>query len=171
MAKNANLQERVAGLTAELNAKAVEVEGLKGELSVGADKYVETIYGTASLQSALCVCRLELAEEKETSSRKVIGLEGRVIELEAQLDALNGQMVSLRVEEASHLSQPSTSSASTNPVVPRSLYELWVHKKARLDAYKSFYANGRAIEVELQAVHTEGSAAREAYGYDPLTPY
>ncbi|XP_070003216.1 uncharacterized protein [Nicotiana sylvestris] len=148
----ASLKARVAGLTAELNAKAAEVERLKGELSVDTDKLAAAISGTASLESVLCVCRSELAEEKKASGRKVAGLEGRVKELEAELAALNGRMASLRAEDANHRSQPSTFCALTDLVVRRRLYELWVHAEARLDVYKAFHAEGRATEAELQDV-------------------
>ncbi|XP_009768145.1 uncharacterized protein [Nicotiana sylvestris] len=170
MAENADLQAKVAGLTAELNAKATEVEGLKGELSVSIDKLAATISESVSLEDALHISRSELTEEKEASGCEVAGLEGRVKELEAELAALNGQLASLRAEDASRRSQPSMSRASANPVVPRHLYELWVYAEAWLDVYKAFHAEGWATKVEVQAVHTEVSASREACRYDPLTP-
>lgn len=40
-AENVDLQRRVAELTAELDARVMEINGLKGELSVSADKVVE----------------------------------------------------------------------------------------------------------------------------------
>ncbi|XP_070007734.1 spindle pole body component 110-like [Nicotiana sylvestris] len=97
---------KVVARNSELEAslKAVEVEGLKGELNVGADKLAASVSGTASLENALRVCRSELTEEKEASNRKVAGLEGRGKELEAELYALNGQVASLREKDASRRS-------------------------------------------------------------------
>lgn len=80
---------------------------------------------------------------------------------------LNGQVASLETEDASQRSQPSMSHASVDRIVPCCLYELWVHIKARLDVYKSLHAEGRASKAELQGVCAE---AREACGYNPLTP-
>ncbi|XP_070026285.1 uncharacterized protein [Nicotiana sylvestris] len=149
MAENANLQEKVVSLTTELSAKAVEVEGLKGELSVGSDKLAAAISGTTSLENALRVCRSELTEKKEASNRKVAGLEGRIKKLEAELSTLNGQVASLRTEDVSQYSHPYTSHASADLVVPRRLYELWVHTEARLNVYKAFHIEVRETEAKL----------------------
>ncbi|XP_070015745.1 uncharacterized protein [Nicotiana sylvestris] len=123
-----------------------------------------------SLEDALRIVKLELTEEKEASGRWVAMLEGRVKELEAELTALDRQIASLRAENARRHSQPSTSRASADPIVPYCLYELWVHAEARLYVYKAFHALGRDTEVEVQVVHTEAHVAHESCGYDPLTP-
>ncbi|XP_070007637.1 uncharacterized protein [Nicotiana sylvestris] len=182
MAENADLQAKVATLTAELGTKAAEIDGLKGELSVSTGKLATVVSETAALENTLCVCRSELTKEKKASELKVAGLEGCFKELEAELSALNGQVALLRTEDASRRSQPSTSRASADPVVPRRLYELWVHAEARLDVYKALHAEARldvykalhadrrASEVELQGVRAEAREAREACGYNPLTP-
>ncbi|XP_070017458.1 uncharacterized protein [Nicotiana sylvestris] len=163
-AENVDLQLKVADLTAELKAKVAEIDRLKGELSVSADKLAATISESVSLEDALGISRSELTGERKASSRQVAGLEGLVKELEAGLTSLQGQMASLKVEEANQHSQPSTSRASADQGVPHHLYELWVHAEARLNMYKAFYAEGKATEAEVQAVHAEARAARESYG-------
>ncbi|XP_070014293.1 filament-like plant protein 1 [Nicotiana sylvestris] len=139
MAENVNLQAKVASLTAELGKKVVEIDRLKGELSVSADKLAIAISEMAALENTLHVSRSKLTKEKEASELKVAGLEGRVKELETELSVLNEQVASLRAEDASRHSQPSTSHASVDPVVPHRLYKLWVHAEARLDVYKALH--------------------------------
>ncbi|XP_070007531.1 structural maintenance of chromosomes protein 4-like [Nicotiana sylvestris] len=166
----ASLKLKVADLTAELSVKVTDIEGLKGELNVDADKLAATICDSVSLEDALRISRSELTGEREASGRQVAGLKGRVKELEVELATLKGQMASLRAEETSRRSQPSMSRALADPGVPRHLYELWVHAEARLDRYKAFHSEGRATEVEVQAVHAKARAVCESCGYNPLTP-
>nr|XP_009800553.1 PREDICTED: uncharacterized protein LOC104246442 [Nicotiana sylvestris] len=160
----------MASLTVKLGTKAADINEFKGELSVIVDKLATVIFEAAILEDTLCVCRSELTKEKEASALKVTGLEGCVKELEEELSALTGQVASLRTEDMRRHSQPSTSRASADPIVPRCLYELWVHAEAQLDVYKALQASGRASEVELQDKHSKARAAREACRYDPLTP-
>ncbi|XP_070015728.1 uncharacterized protein [Nicotiana sylvestris] len=119
IARNSELEASLKVKEDELEL-SVKIEGLKGELSVGADKLATAISGTAALENTLRVCRLELTEEKEASKLKVAGLEGRVKELEAELSVLNGQVSSLRTEDASRRSQPSMSREAYgyNPLTP-----------------------------------------------------
>ncbi|XP_070017948.1 uncharacterized protein [Nicotiana sylvestris] len=113
MAENTDLQLKEASLTVELDAKAVEVDGLKGELNASADKLTTTISKTVSLEDALSLSRSELTGEKENFGRRIVGFDGRVRELEAELALLQGQMALLRSYEVNHRSQPSTSRPST----------------------------------------------------------
>ncbi|XP_070017359.1 uncharacterized protein [Nicotiana sylvestris] len=124
MAENADLQLKVASLTAELDTKAVEVDGLKGELNASADKLAAAISKTVSLEDALCLSRSELTGERENSGYQIARFEGRVRELEAELAALQGQMASLRSKEVSRRSQPSTSRPSAGQSSPHCVYEL-----------------------------------------------
>ncbi|XP_070010812.1 spindle pole body component 110-like [Nicotiana sylvestris] len=148
-AENADLQAKVVDLTTGLSTKVAEIEGLKGELNVSADKLAAAISESVSLEDALRISRSELTEEKKASGHRVAGLEGRVKELEPKLTAINGQMALLWAEDTCQRSQPSMSRASTDPVVPRHLCELWVHAEARLDAYKAFHTEGRATKAEV----------------------
>ncbi|XP_019259241.1 PREDICTED: uncharacterized protein LOC109237389 [Nicotiana attenuata] len=160
----------VANLTTELDTKTMEINEFKGELGVSSDRFATVVSEAAVLEDALCVCRSELTKEKEASALKIAVLEGRVQGLEAELSALNKKMDSLKAEDVRRQSQPSTSYAPVDPVVPRRLYELWVHAEAQLDAYKALHVDGRASEVELRDVRAKARAAREACKYDPLTP-
>lgn len=57
MAENADLQVKVASLTSKLNTKAVETEGIKGELNVDADEPAVAICCMTALKNTLRVCR------------------------------------------------------------------------------------------------------------------
>ncbi|XP_070005581.1 uncharacterized protein [Nicotiana sylvestris] len=105
VAKNADLQAKVASLTVELDMKTVEVDELKGELSVNADRLARAereraiaVSEAAVSEDSLCVCRLERAKEIETSALKAAELERRIQGLEAELFALNKQVDSLKAE-------------------------------------------------------------------------
>lgn len=69
---------KIAGLNAELSAKTMEIDGLKGELNASADKLVAAIFETVSLEDALCISRSELAGEREASGRQVAEFERRI---------------------------------------------------------------------------------------------
>ncbi|XP_070022406.1 autophagy-related protein 16-like [Nicotiana sylvestris] len=107
VAKNADLQAKVASLTAELDMKMAEVDELKGELSVNADRLahaererVSFVSEATVSEDSLHVYRLERAKDMETSALKTAELEGRIHGLEAELSALNEQVASLKSEDA-----------------------------------------------------------------------
>lgn len=130
MAENVDLQAKMVSLTADLGMTTIEINELKGELSVSVDRLANVISEAVVLEDALCVCRSERTKEEEASALKVAGLEGRIKELEAELSVLTRQVALLRMEDASRRSQPSTSRSSADPIVPYRLYELWVHAEA-----------------------------------------
>ncbi|XP_070021923.1 uncharacterized protein [Nicotiana sylvestris] len=101
MAENVDLQAWVATLTAELGRREVEVVDLRGELGVKADELaraekgrVTVVSEVVALEDALRVCRSKHDNEVETSALKVARLEERIQDLEAELSALNKQVVS-----------------------------------------------------------------------------
>ncbi|XP_070008756.1 uncharacterized protein [Nicotiana sylvestris] len=139
-----------------LDRKAAEVVDLKGELSTNTDGLALTerdkataISEATALEDALRVCRSERDKEVETSALKVVRFEGRIRDLEVELSALNEQVAASKAEDMRRQSQPSTSHASTDPIMSRELYELWVHVESQLDVYKSLHADGRIFEAEL----------------------
>ncbi|XP_070013448.1 filament-like plant protein [Nicotiana sylvestris] len=171
VSENADLQAKVASLAAELDMKTIEVDELKGELSANTDKLAYAERGRAAAisevavsEDALCVCKLERTKEMEASVLRTKELEGRIQGLEAELSVLNKQVDSLKAKDVRRQLQPSTSYSPADPVVPRHLYELWVHVEAQLDVYKALYVDGRASEAELRDVRARARVTREACG-------
>ncbi|XP_070026523.1 uncharacterized protein [Nicotiana sylvestris] len=106
VAENADLQSKVASLTAELDMKTAEVDELKGESSVNADRLAcaerertTAVFKEAISEDALRVCRLERTKEMETHALKTAELEGRIQGFEAELPVLNKQVDSLKAED------------------------------------------------------------------------
>ncbi|XP_070006914.1 uncharacterized protein [Nicotiana sylvestris] len=99
MAKNADLQARVAFLTVELGQREANVVDLRDELSTKVEELARTekhrvaiMAETTNLEDALCVCRSEWENEAETSTLVVARLEERIQNLEAKLSKLNKQI-------------------------------------------------------------------------------
>ncbi|XP_019244425.1 PREDICTED: uncharacterized protein LOC109224291 [Nicotiana attenuata] len=106
-AENADLQARVAALTAELGRREAEAVDLRGELSTKADDLARAEKGritvvseVATVEGALRVSRSKRDNKLETPALKVARLEKQIQDLEAELSVSNDQAAALKIEEA-----------------------------------------------------------------------